>query len=366
MPVDEVVYDREPDRRRACTAAHSVGIVHRDLKPDNVMYDPESRLGEACSTSASLRTPILPPEERLTRAGLLRGNADVRSAPEALSGELVGPLADQYSLATIAYFPAHWRAAVSRLKTPREMFSQLLSQPPIPLNQANAGSSLPGSDRSVVMRGSEQGSDAAIFGRARVRCRVSNAAAIPGEEEKRGLFFEAFGALSKELIADRDLCRLVSYRRFRRPSWSRRRRRHVAGMNRQPHREARPFAELALDAMSPPSSRARRLRSQARDRCRAASSRPRTGVHLLEFVEDALLIGGRDADSGVDDLQGDPRADACPARATASTGSSGVVRRASTSGGSSGFGRLLTKRARTAIPPLGVYLMALPIRFTRM
>ena len=25
-------------------------------------------------------------------------------APEALSGELVGPLADQYSLATIAYF----------------------------------------------------------------------------------------------------------------------------------------------------------------------------------------------------------------------------------------------------------------------
>ena len=59
---------------------------------------------------------------------------DLYVAPEALSGELVGPQADQYSLATIAYFllsGCHPYVA----KSQREMFSQLLSQPPIPLNE---------------------------------------------------------------------------------------------------------------------------------------------------------------------------------------------------------------------------------------
>jgi serine/threonine-protein kinase len=73
-------------------------------------------------------------------------------APEALSGEIVTPQADQYSLATIAYFlltACHPYVA----KTPREMFSQLLSQPPIPLNAARAGLRFPAAVESVVMRG---------------------------------------------------------------------------------------------------------------------------------------------------------------------------------------------------------------------
>jgi serine/threonine protein kinase len=73
-------------------------------------------------------------------------------APEALSGEIVTPKADQYSLATIAYFlltACHPYVA----KTPREMFSQLLSQPPIPLNSARPGLRFPTAVESVVMRG---------------------------------------------------------------------------------------------------------------------------------------------------------------------------------------------------------------------
>jgi hypothetical protein len=73
-------------------------------------------------------------------------------APEALSGELVTPAADQYSLATIAYFLLSG-ALPYTAKTPREMFSQLLSQPAIPLNAARPGLRFPTAVESVIMRG---------------------------------------------------------------------------------------------------------------------------------------------------------------------------------------------------------------------
>src|SRR5215211_5941500 len=120
----------------AVHAAHTVGIVHRDLKPDNVMYDPATRQVKLLDFGIATDTDTAP-EERLTRAGFFVGTL-LYVAPEALSGELVGPPADQYSLATIAYFlltGCHPYVA----KSQREMFSQLLSQPPIPLNQAKPG-----------------------------------------------------------------------------------------------------------------------------------------------------------------------------------------------------------------------------------
>jgi serine/threonine-protein kinase len=117
----------------AVQAAHAVGIVHRDLKPDNVMYD--SVTGQVKLLDFGIATDTdTSPEQRLTRAGFFVGTL-MYVAPEALSGELVTPAADQYSLATIAYLMLCGCLPYTA-KTPREMFSQLLSQPPVPLNAA--------------------------------------------------------------------------------------------------------------------------------------------------------------------------------------------------------------------------------------
>jgi serine/threonine protein kinase len=117
-------------------AAHDAGIVHRDLKPENVMYDSATRrvklldFGIATDTQAS-------GDERLTRAGFFVGTL-MYIAPEALSGEIVTVAADQYSLATIAYYLLT-RSLPYTAKAPREMFTQLLTMPPIPLKDAVEG-----------------------------------------------------------------------------------------------------------------------------------------------------------------------------------------------------------------------------------
>ena len=134
----------------AVQAAHAVGIVHRDLKPDNVMYDPATRQVKLLDFGIATDTDMAP-EERLTRAGFFVGTL-MYVAPEALSGELVSPAADQYSLATIAYLMLTGCLPFTA-KTPREMFSQLLSQPPIPLNEARPGLRFGTSVEQVIMRG---------------------------------------------------------------------------------------------------------------------------------------------------------------------------------------------------------------------
>src|SRR5690349_9673666 len=134
----------------AVQAAHSAGIVHRDLKPDNVMYDPESHQVKLLDFGIAAATDTAP-DERLTRAGFFVGTL-MYVAPEALSGELVTPAADQYSLATIAYLLLSGCLPFTA-KTPREMFSQLLSQPPTPLNSAKPGLKFSTAVEHVVMRG---------------------------------------------------------------------------------------------------------------------------------------------------------------------------------------------------------------------
>jgi serine/threonine-protein kinase len=117
-------------------AAHDAGIVHRDLKPENVMYDAMTRrvklldFGIATDTQAS-------GDERLTRAGFFVGTL-MYIAPEALSGEIVTAAADQYSLATISYYLLT-RCLPYTAKAPREMFTQLLTMPPVPLKDAGEG-----------------------------------------------------------------------------------------------------------------------------------------------------------------------------------------------------------------------------------
>ena len=134
----------------AVHAAHANEIVHRDLKPENLMYDPETRNVKLLDFGIATATDVAP-DERLTRAGFFVGTL-MYVAPEALSGEIVTPAADQYSLACIAYLLLTGTLPYSA-KSPREMFTQLLSQPPIDLNKAKPDIAYGASVESVVMRG---------------------------------------------------------------------------------------------------------------------------------------------------------------------------------------------------------------------
>ena len=133
----------------AVHAAHAAKIVHRDLKPENVMYDPEMKQVKLLDfgIATDVQTPA---DERLTRAGFFVGSL-MYIAPEALSGEIVTPAADQYSLATIAYYLLT-RALPYTAKAPREMFTQLLTLPPIPLNSAKERLKFSPNVEKVVMK----------------------------------------------------------------------------------------------------------------------------------------------------------------------------------------------------------------------
>ena len=184
----------------AVHAAHAVGIVHRDLKPENVMYDPGTRqvklldFGIAADTDSSA-------DERLTRAGFFVGTL-MYVAPESLSGELVTPAADQYSLATIGYFlltGCHPYTA----KTPREMFTQLLSQPPIPLNRARQGLQFNQAVEDVVMRAlsrnpGDRYPDVMTFASALHDALFAPSAPPSAAEEKGGLLGRMKGLFGKK------------------------------------------------------------------------------------------------------------------------------------------------------------------------
>ena len=118
----------------ALAAAHQAGIVHRDLKPENIMFDPETRTAKLLDFGIA-RDAQDDASERLTRTGFFVGSLNY-VAPEALSGALVDERADIYSLATIAYFLLTQRFPYSG-RSPRELFQQLLTEDPTPLNQVS-------------------------------------------------------------------------------------------------------------------------------------------------------------------------------------------------------------------------------------
>ncbi|MEM9515511.1 MAG: BTAD domain-containing putative transcriptional regulator [Actinomycetota bacterium] len=81
----------------ALTAAHEAGIVHRDVKPENIMFDGDGRayLGDFGIA--------LDAESRTDPAAALSEGSPLFAAPEQLRHEPVGPEADVYALATVAF-----------------------------------------------------------------------------------------------------------------------------------------------------------------------------------------------------------------------------------------------------------------------
>jgi len=134
----------------ALTAAHQAGIIHRDLKPANIMYNPGEQTAKLLDFGIA-RDAEQNPEERLTRAGFFVGTLQY-VAPETLSGELVKEQADVYSLATITYYLLTGCLPFTG-RSPRELFQQLLTQPPVPLNEARKGLRFPPAVEATVMHG---------------------------------------------------------------------------------------------------------------------------------------------------------------------------------------------------------------------
>jgi eukaryotic-like serine/threonine-protein kinase len=167
----------------ALTAAHRAGIIHRDLKPANIMYDPAHQTAKLLDFGIA-RDAELNPEERLTRAGFFVGTLQY-VAPETLSGELVNEQADVYSLATITYYLL--TGALPFLgKSPRELFQQLLTQPPVRLNEARRGMRFSPAVESTVMHGLERD----LTKRCKTVDEFARAfcAAVEEEPRKRGGF----------------------------------------------------------------------------------------------------------------------------------------------------------------------------------
>jgi serine/threonine-protein kinase len=165
----------------ALAMAHNEGIIHRDLKPANIMYDPATQKVKLLDFGIA-RDADLQPEERLTRTGFFVGTLQY-VAPEALSGELVNEQADVYSLATITYYLLAGTLPYNG-RSPRELFQQLLSQPPIPLNQAKKGLRFSPEVEAAVMRGLER--DKARRSKTVDEFVTGVTTAIRSEGEKKG------------------------------------------------------------------------------------------------------------------------------------------------------------------------------------
>jgi serine/threonine-protein kinase len=134
----------------ALAAAHAAGIIHRDLKPENIIYDPRTQRALLLDFGHA-RDADIGPEERLTRTGFFVGTLQY-VAPEALSGALVGEPADIYSLATIAFLLLTGQLPYAA-KSPRELFHQLLTKPPLTLSEARRDLAFPRVLEDVVARG---------------------------------------------------------------------------------------------------------------------------------------------------------------------------------------------------------------------
>jgi serine/threonine protein kinase len=78
--------------------AHESGLVHRDVKPANVLLD---SAGQAYLSDFGLAR-FTADARRITRTGMWVGTLEYM-APEQIRAQRVGPEADQYALAAVAY-----------------------------------------------------------------------------------------------------------------------------------------------------------------------------------------------------------------------------------------------------------------------
>ncbi|MGE0813648.1 MAG: protein kinase [Vicinamibacterales bacterium] len=134
----------------AVQLAHDHGVTHRDLKPANIVahrFESGDRVYKVIDFGlASLQAPA--DATRLTLPFTFLGTI-AYSAPEQLAGETVGPAADQYSLAVVAYELLTGRRPFDAAD-PLALAQQVLSAGPVPASTVLPG--LPAAADAVLAR----------------------------------------------------------------------------------------------------------------------------------------------------------------------------------------------------------------------
>jgi putative two-component system response regulator len=97
MELQEVVRLLRPIAN-ALDHAHANGVLHRDIKPSNILMRDDATPVLADFGLAKLSRSV----KKLTATGTVFGTPEYM-APEQVAGEALGPGADQYSLAVVAY-----------------------------------------------------------------------------------------------------------------------------------------------------------------------------------------------------------------------------------------------------------------------
>jgi serine/threonine-protein kinase len=117
------------DLGEALDHAHAQGVIHRDVKPANVLIreDGMTKLADLGIATASDGT-------RITRSGIVLGTA-AYMAPEQLEGRDLGPAADVYALAAIAFEALSGRKPREGT-TPMEIAHQVATEGPPDLSAA--------------------------------------------------------------------------------------------------------------------------------------------------------------------------------------------------------------------------------------
>jgi hypothetical protein len=125
--------------------AHSLGIIHRDVKPANVLLEKDDTPVLADFGLAKL----LKSSSVKSMTGVTTGTPAYMS-PEQVTGGQVGPPADRYSLATIAYEMLTGSIPFDGEGLMEVLYAQVHREPPLP---SARNSSLSPQVDAVVMRG---------------------------------------------------------------------------------------------------------------------------------------------------------------------------------------------------------------------
>jgi Protein kinase domain len=125
--------------------AHSLGIIHRDVKPANVLLERDDTPVLADFGLAKL----LQSTSVKSMTGVTTGTPAYMS-PEQVTGGQVGPPADRYSLATIAYEMLTGSIPFDGEGLMEVLYAQVHREPPLP---SARNSSLSPQVDAVVMRG---------------------------------------------------------------------------------------------------------------------------------------------------------------------------------------------------------------------